>query len=360
MLTPMHLSDFDYHLPAELIAQRPPSVRDGGRLMRLDRAREGVTHHQVTDLPRLLPPRCLLVVNDTRVIPARVLCQRETGGKVELLLLEQLDASSELGRAMLSPALQQREIWWCMARASKTLRQGEQLLLGDAPDDASPRVTVLTRPASGRCLLAASPGLPASHGAVPLPPYIRRPADEDDSHRYQTVYARDAGSVAAPTAGLHFTRALLRQVRAAGVEQASVTLHVGPGTFVPVRTDEVDDHRMEEERYEVSEATARAIAEARRQGRAVVAVGTTVVRTLESTGGEAGSGRTDLFIRPGHEFAAVDALLTNFHLPGSTLLMLVAALTGRERMLAAYEEAVRQRYRFYSYGDAMLILGGER
>ena len=354
----MRLTDFDYHLPEELIAQRPPEQRDGGRLMLLDRSREGVTHHQITDLPRLLPPRSLLVVNDSRVIPARVLCRRETGGKVELLLLERLDTTSDTAAAVLAPALAQqgREVWWCMARASKVLRPGEQLHLGGGEEDSSHRVTVLTRPASGRCLVAAHRGLPGRHGAVPLPPYIRRPADEEDTRRYQTVYARDEGSVAAPTAGLHFTDDLLARLRAAGAEQARVTLHVGPGTFVPVRTDEVGDHQMEEERFEVPEATARAIASARDQQRTVVAVGTTVVRTLESTVGQRGTGRTDLFIRPGHQFAAVDALLTNFHLPCSTLLMLVAALAGRERVLAAYEQAVHSGYRFYSYGDAMLIL----
>ncbi len=353
----MRLSQFDYHLPPELIAQRPPKRRDGGRLMLLDRDRENVTHHQVTDLPRLLPPGCLLVVNDSRVIPARVLARRETGGRVELLLLERLDTTSEAAAA-LGPALRQkdREVWWCMARASKSLRPGESLLPGDGDSEDAPRITVLTRPASGRCLVSARRGLPARHGAVPLPPYIRRPADEDDVRRYQTVYARDEGSVAAPTAGLHFTPQMLQQVREASAQQVGVTLHVGPGTFVPVRADEVDDHRMEEERFTVPGATARAIAAARQEDRKVVAVGTTVVRTLESTKGEAGEGRTDLFIRPGHRFSAVDALLTNFHLPCSTLLMLVSALAGRERVLAAYEEAVRERYRFYSYGDAMLIL----
>ena len=325
--------------------------------MLLDRSSAEVAHLQITDLPRLLPPQCLLVVNDSRVIPARILCRRETGGRVELLLLERLDTDSEAATAVMASALQQqgREVWWCMARSSKALHPGEQLRLEDE-DDGSPRVTVLTRPASGRCLVAALKGLPTSHGAIPLPPYIRRPADDNDARRYQTVYARDEGSVAAPTAGLHFTEDLLRQVRDAGVEQVIVTLHVGPGTFVPVRTDEVDDHRMEEERFEVPEATAQTIARAKDEGRTVLAVGTTVVRTLESTGGQQGAGRTELFIRPGHRFAAVDALLTNFHLPCSTLLMLVAALAGRERMLAAYEEAVKEEYRFYSYGDAMLIL----
>ncbi len=350
----MRLSDFDYHLPPELIAQRPPEARDGGRLMLLDRQTEGVSHHDIADLPRLLPRRSLLVVNDSRVIPARVICRRETGGRVELLLLERLDADAA---GELAPALQVgREAWWSMARSSKALRPGERLAVGDEPDASSPRVTMLTRPASGRCLVSAPAGLAAHHGAVPLPPYIRRPADEHDLRRYQTVYAREEGSVAAPTAGLHFTDALLGQVTDAGHQRASVTLHVGPGTFVPVRTEDVNDHRMEEERYEVPQATARAIDAARQQQGRVVAVGTTVVRTLESTAGQPGSGRTDLFIRPGHRFAAVDALLTNFHLPGSTLLMLVAALAGRERMLAAYDEAVAQRYRFYSYGDAMLIL----
>lgn len=190
---------------------------------------------------------------------------------------------------------------------------------------------------------------------MPLPPYIRRSADASDRERYQTVYARHDGSVAAPTAGLHFTEALMQDLRAAGVEICRVTLHVGPGTFVPVRARQVEDHRMEQERYEVPEETAQTIARAKDEGRMVLAVGTTVVRTLETTAGEAGRGRSELFIFPGHTFQAVDGLLTNFHLPGSTLLMLVSALAGRERVLSAYNQAVEQGYRFYSYGDAMLI-----
>ena len=337
----MRAADFHYDLPEELIAQHPPAERDGGALMLLPRRSEqgAVTHHQVVDLPLLLPPGCLLVVNDTRVIPARVLARRPSGGKVELLLLEQLDSSKG-------------QVWRCMMRASKSPRRGEQLLL---PDGQS-QVTLLTRPEHGRCTVSLRQGQLTDFGAVPLPPYIRRDAGEADAQRYQTVYAKQGESVAAPTAGLHFTPTLLQRVKEAGVQVEAVTLHVGPGTFVPVRTELVQDHQMEQERYHVPQHTADEIQRARQQGRPVVAVGTTVVRTLEATGGQAGQGRTELFIVPGHRFKVVDGLLTNFHLPGSTLLMLVSALAGQPRVLEAYQEAVRQRYRFYSYGDAMLIL----
>lgn len=336
----MKLSDFTYHLPPELIAQRPPERRDGGRLMLLDRAAEGSSHHRITDLPRLLPPQSLLVVNDSRVIPARVRARRQSGGKVELLLLEQLDG--ERGQ----------ERWRCMLRSSKSPHAGEVLEL----EGGGGQVTLVSKPEAGRVEVAAGQGQLLGAGDVPLPPYIQRQTDADDLERYQTVYARQPGSVAAPTAGLHLSDELLAQLEQAGVSRAAVTLHVGPGTFTPVRHDDVSQHRMEQERYLVPPETASAIDDARQQGRRVVAVGTTVVRTLETTAGSPGSGRSELFIRPGHPFSVVQGLLTNFHLPGSTLLMLVSALAGRDRILQAYAEAVKLRYRFYSYGDAMLIL----
>jgi S-adenosylmethionine:tRNA ribosyltransferase-isomerase len=342
------VDDFDYDLPPELIAQRPPERRDGGRLLVLDRARGDVAHAQVEDLPRLLPPRCLLVVNESRVIPARLWARRATGGRVEVLLVERLDAGGATGG----------QRWSCLARSSKGPRTGEELAVEprEGATQPPPRLRVVDAPVEGRCVIEVDDGSSlAAHGAMPLPPYIRRRDDPADHDRYQTVYARADGSIAAPTAGLHFTDELLRRIDDAGIERRAITLHVGPGTFLPVRVDDVEEHRMEAERFSVPEETAAAIARAREERRAVIAVGTTVVRTLEASGGRAGSGRTDLFITPGHTFGVVEGMVTNFHLPRSTLLMLVAALAGRDRILAAYREAVSARYRFYSFGDAMLI-----
>lgn len=339
------VSDFDYDLPEERIAQAPPARRDGGRLLFVSRDRpEELTHQRIVDLPSLIPADSLLVINDSRVLPARLQAQRATGGRVEVLLLERLAE----GR------------WRCMLRSSKGPKVGERLaLLGGGETSTvgeTPTVEIATIPRAGRCEVFLDDGVIHRLGAMPLPPYIKRPADAADAERYQTVYARDEGSVAAPTAGLHLTEDLLSALEARGCEIARVTLHVGPGTFVPVRCDDPGEHRMEEERYEVSEATADAIVRARAEGRRVIAVGTTVVRTLESSVGRAGLGRTELFIRPGYRFQVVEGLLTNFHLPRSTLLMLVSAFVGREAVLSAYRAAVEAEYRFYSYGDAMLIL----
>lgn len=340
----MRLADFHYDLPPGQIAQHPPRARDGGRLMVLPRAGGEPRHATVRELPQLLPGGALLVVNRSRVIPARLHARRPTGGRVELLVLEREVADPRAG-----------DVWRCMVRASRGPRAGEELRLEQrgAPTELGCRV--LDEPVDGRCRVRLPPGAPQQCGAMPLPPYIQREEEPQDRERYQTIYAAEEGSIAAPTAGLHFTAELLERLEARGIERVPVTLHVGPGTFQPVRCQRVEDHRMEQERYEVPTATAAAIEAARVSGRPVVAVGTTVVRTLESTGGAAGGGRTELFITPGHEFRVVDGLLTNFHLPGSTLLMLVAALVGRERLLEAYDEAVRSGYRFYSYGDAMLI-----
>ena len=345
----MHTKDFHYHLPPNLIAQRPPRDRDGGRLMVLDRgSASGLTHKTITDLPDLLPEGCLLVVNDSRVIPARLAARRSTGGKVEVFLLERLKNL---------PGGQQT--WRCMLRASKRLRRGEalELLAPDGEPAPLPPMVLQDQPRSGRAsiLLPLASEILAM-GSIPLPPYITREADDQDTERYQTVYAEHEGSVAAPTAGLHFTPAILEALESRGVQVARVTLHVGPGTFSPVRTARLEDHKMESEAYEVPQETAAAVARAKAQGRPVVAVGTTVVRTLETSKAQAGPGRSELFIYPGHAFQVVDGLLTNFHLPGSTLIMLVAALTSRDRVLAAYREAVQCHYRFYSYGDAMLIV----
>ncbi|MCB9556795.1 MAG: tRNA preQ1(34) S-adenosylmethionine ribosyltransferase-isomerase QueA [Deltaproteobacteria bacterium] len=334
------LSDFDYDLPEELIAQHPPERRDGGRLLVLERQKAGLVHRQIDVLPELLPAGCLLVVNDTRVLAARLPLQRDSGGAVEALLIEQLDAKQRIWSAMLKPA--------------RRLRAGEQLLAGDT---GQPAVELLDKGQDrlARIRLLAD-DLIERIGRMPLPPYIRREAEDFDAERYQTVYARHQGSVAAPTAGLHLSPELIARLAERRIELARITLHVGPGTFLPVRVERLEAHRMHQEHYLVSERAAEQIASARRDGRPVIAVGTTSTRTLEASQGRAGSGQTDLFIRPGYRFGQIDGLLTNFHLPRSTLLMLVCALAGRERVLEAYREAVKQRYRFFSYGDAMLII----
>jgi S-adenosylmethionine:tRNA ribosyltransferase-isomerase len=302
-------------------------------------------HRSFGELDRILRPGDLLVLNDTRVFPARLLGRKETGGRCELLLLEPLDA--------------ERTRWRAIGQSSKPLRPGARLRFGALAAE------VLAAEGEGFFAVGLDRGGEAldaaleEEGQLPLPPYIRRAPNARDRERYQTVVARETGSAAAPTAGLHFTGALLERLEAAGARRAFVTLHVGPGTFLPVRGGDLEGHRMHEERYEIPAATADAFAAARRDGRRVVAVGTTVVRALESAvaGGSlrAGPGRTSIFIRPGHRFAAVDALVTNLHLPRSTLLVLVCAFRGRERVLAAYAEAIRERYRFFSYGDAMLL-----
>ncbi|MGB8933203.1 MAG: tRNA preQ1(34) S-adenosylmethionine ribosyltransferase-isomerase QueA [Anaeromyxobacteraceae bacterium] len=341
----MRISDFDYVLPEELIAQAPIEPRDAARLLVVPAAGP-YGHRMIADLPELLAPGDLLVLNDTRVIPARLLGRKESGGKAELLLCEPL--SGGLGRR-----------WRAMGQASKTIRAGARLLFDgltavvEAAEGEGFYVVLLDR--EGPELEAAL----AHAGRLPLPPYIRRAPDEHDRERYQTVLARSPGSAAAPTAGLHFTAALLERLAAIGVERTTVTLHVGPGTFLPVRAERLDDHRMHGERYEVPEEAVAAVARTRARGGRVIAVGTTSARTLESAWRVdrlvPGEGRTELFIRPGHAFGVVDVLLTNFHLPRSTLLVLACALGGRERILGAYREAVDRRYRFFSYGDAMLI-----
>jgi len=339
-------SDFDYDLPEDLIAQRAVP-RGASRLLVLDRATGRLDHRSVSDLPVLLAPGDLLVLNDTRVLASRVFAMRPTGRRFELLLLRP-DPEFVAWEALLRPS----------ARASV----GERLEL---PDGGG--VTPVASLGEGRWTVACDPPLDVARldrlGEAPLPPYISRPdgATPEDRARYQTVYAMRPGSAAAPTAGLHFTEELLDRIRAVGVETAFVTLHVGLGTFRPVTVERVADHTMHAEWYDVPAATATAVETARADGRRIVCVGTTVVRTLEgalATGGSlrAGEGWTDLFITPGFRFRAVGAMLTNFHLPRSTLLMLVSAFAGRERVLAAYREAVAERYRFFSYGDAMLIL----
>jgi len=342
----VRISDFDYDLPQELIAQEPLEERDASRLLVLDRASGRISHHRFRELPSLLDPGDLLVVNRSRVFPARLLGRRAGGGDAEVLLVRRKPDGT----------------WDALVRPGRRLRPGATV---EVADDLTVRIEGVEpgSPLRRVRLLARDVDLEATlsrRGHVPLPPYIRRPDQPADRERYQTVYARETGSVAAPTAGLHFTPALLEALTARGVERAEVVLHVGPGTFRPVEVEQVEDHRVDPEPCTIPAETAEALARARARGARVVAVGTTVTRTLESgalASGEvrAGSSETALVIVPGHRFQVVDALVTNFHLPRSSLLLLVAAFAGRERILAAYAEAVRERYRFYSYGDAMLI-----
>lgn len=355
------LSDYDFELPEAQIAQQPLGARDASRLMHVRRSTGTWEHRRFTDLAELLHPGDLLVLNDARVIPARLMgAKAGTGGRVELLVVR--PAASTLTSAALAQAPEASD-WICLGQASKGLKPGARV---NFPGGLVAEVLEGLGGGEYRVRFHASPGasfqdLLEQAGQLPLPPYITREPDAADAERYQTVYARASGSVAAPTAGLHFTEATFKSLEARGVRLAMVTLDVGPGTFLPVREEELERHKMHPERYGVPEATAAAVNAAKAEGRRVVAVGTTVVRTLESATDprtgllRAGMGDTVLFIRPGFAFRQVDVLLTNFHLPRSTLLMLVSALLGRERTLAAYREAVRAGYRFFSYGDAMLV-----
>jgi S-adenosylmethionine:tRNA ribosyltransferase-isomerase len=326
--------EFDYQLPDELIAQRP-APRGESRLLVLD-ARGAERHRHIRDLPELLAPGDLLVVNDTRVLPVRLLARRRPGGgQVEVLLAERRDDLA----------------WEALVRPGRRARPGTVLELASGLT-----AEIVDHAGNGKHTVRFSePVEPLLEriGHVPLPPYIKRPDEPADRERYQTVYARRPGAIAAPTAGLHFSAELLARLEARGIRRAAVTLHVGLGTFKPVTAELVHEHHVDAERFEIPEETVAAVAEARARGGRVVAVGTTVVRTLEGALAE-GSGTTDLFVYPGFDFQAVDLLLTNFHLPRSTLLMLVCAFAGTERVLAAYREAVERGYRFYSYGDAML------
>ncbi|MDZ7828230.1 MAG: tRNA preQ1(34) S-adenosylmethionine ribosyltransferase-isomerase QueA [Halofilum sp. (in: g-proteobacteria)] len=342
----MRVTDFQYDLPEEQIAQHPLSERSASRLLVVDGERDERTDRMFRDLPQLLREGDLLVFNDTRVFPARLLGhKRNSGGRVEILI-ERLQAD---GRSALAHV-----------RASKSPRPGTVLELAD--DRMAATVTARHDDLFELDFGEGEPLIERleQFGEVPLPPYIERAPEAGDRERYQTVYARQTGAVAAPTAGLHFDEDVLAAVRERGIETTTLTLHVGAGTFRPVRADRVEEHVMHAETVEVSQAACDAIAAARERGGRVVAVGTTVVRSLESAVSETGevrpfSGETRLFIVPGSRFRAVDGLVTNFHLPGSTLLMLVCAFGGHERMMAAYRHAVAAGYRFFSYGDAMLI-----
>ena len=336
----MRTSDFDYDLPSELIAQQPVEPRDAARLLLVSRDSGALSHHHVRDLPALLRAGDTLVLNDTRVMAARLLGVRaDTGGRVELLLLREHDDGA----------------WSALVRPGRAATPGREYRL--EASDGPVTATVRCREEEIATVTLDRPIDPASAGTVPLPPYIRE--FEGDPERYQTVFAREARSAAAPTAGLHFTPDLFGRLDQAGIERAFLTLEVGAGTFRPVRTEDPAEHVLPPERYRLPPDSADAIRTARAEGRRVIATGTTVVRTLEhALGGVEGApeGETALFIRPGHTFTAVDGLLTNFHLPRSTLLMLVSAFAGHDLMRAAYAEAIRERYRFYSFGDAMLIL----
>lgn len=336
------MSDFDYDLPEGLIASRPAPARDESRLMVLHRSGEGIEHRVFRDVVDYVRPGDALVVNETKVFPARLLGRGPGGGKVELLLLRRVEG----------------EVWEALGRPGRRLRDGAQVRVGDG--DLTAEVVEVLPGGRRRVRLRGDDveSVLRRIGRVPLPPYLRREEAPEDRERYQTVYARTPGAVAAPTAGLHFTQDLLDRIRDRGVDLVPVLLHVGPGTFRPVTEEDPARHRMEAEYYEIGPDAAARIASARPRGGRVIAVGTTTVRALETAaaGGDASSGWTEIFIHPPYTFRAVDILITNFHLPRSTLLMLVSAFAGREFVLQAYREAIERGYRFYSYGDAMLIL----
>jgi S-adenosylmethionine:tRNA ribosyltransferase-isomerase len=342
-------TDFHFELPKELIAQRPSDVRSGSRLLTLDGISGAFADRQFRDFPALLDPKDLLVFNDTRVIPARAFGVKDSGGRVELLLERALTANTALVHV----------------RASKGLRHGATVQL------AAEQSALMIGREDELFVLKFSCDVLAffqEHGQIPLPPYIDRGAEQADGERYQTVYARSLGAVAAPTAGLHFDASIFADLRSRGIAHAFVTLHVGAGTFAPMRSDDIDRHQMHAEYLDVPLRTCEAIAAARAAGGRVIAVGTTVVRGLETAAGASQEsnriapyqGSTRIFIKPGHTFRAVDAMLTNFHLPESTLLMLCSAFVGREALLAAYAHAVHARYRFFSYGDAMFLTPSRR
>jgi S-adenosylmethionine:tRNA ribosyltransferase-isomerase len=370
----MQLSDFDFDLPEESIALRPNPSRSMSRLLLLDKESGKVTDGTFADICAHLHSGDLLLLNDTRVIPARLKGKRPTGGAVELLLTEKLSSDKDSDD-------KKGERWRCIGKPAKGLGVGATVLF----DHGVTATVIAVASDGGREVLFTGLGegvsAPVALGEIPLPPYINRPVEAKDTEQYQTVYARHDGAVAAPTAGLHFTKELLEEIAAKGVTVKYITLHVGPGTFLPVRVDNVDEHKMQSERYTIGVDVVEAILDTKQKGGRVVAVGTTTTRAiegawrsleigiekeddskegeesglLESLAGGSIEGSTDIFIYPGFEFQVIDALLTNFHLPRSTLIMLVSAMAGREHILHAYREAVKEGYRFYSYGDAMFI-----
>lgn len=345
----MNLSDFDYQLPKELIAQTPAKERDQSRLLILNKDSQKIAHGRFSQIIDDLSPDDVLVINNAKVIPARLYAQKKTGGKVEILLLRKIGANARIWEALITGArkFKPKDVVYFKdelleAEIKEKGAEGKVILSFNTPDfeKVLPRV-----------------------GKMPLPPYIKRMAEDEDCERYQTIYAQKEGAVAAPTAGLHFTPALLEAIKAKGVKIVPLTLYVGMGTFMPVREEDITKHRMETEFYEIPEDTAREINAALKAGRNIVSVGTTAVRALESSAEQTADGwqlkaeckGTDIFIYPGYEFKIVKNLITNFHLPKSTLLMLVSAFAGRDTIRNAYETAIAERYRFFSYGDAMFI-----
>jgi S-adenosylmethionine:tRNA ribosyltransferase-isomerase len=343
------MSDFDYDLPEELIAQEPLSDRSASRLMVVNRQSGDITHGMFAQLPSLLQPGDLLVMNDSRVIPARLIGHRATGGEVEFLLLRELEPKR----------------WQCLLRPAKKLRIGEEIIFNAKGSGSEPDATamVIAKLDDGQGVVELDNTL-ASHlehyGRVPLPPYIHHHLDDDE--RYQTVYARESGSAAAPTAGLHFTPGLLDALGARGIETARVTLHVGLDTFRPVTATYAEDHQIHSEWCSVPQSTAEAVRDTRASGGRVIAVGTTSARTLETYGrhgdlasGQPFSGMTNIYITPGYQWTVVDVMITNFHLPKSTLLLMMSSFAGKSLLFEAYQRAIAERYRFFSFGDAMLI-----
>jgi S-adenosylmethionine:tRNA ribosyltransferase-isomerase len=371
----MDVRDFDFDLPPELIAQEPAAKRGGSRLLVVDRARGALTHARVADLPDVLRAGDLLVVNNTRVFPARLLGRRvPSGGVVECLLMRPVrpvpQTVSQTVCDTVSDTVPQpvsdTAVWEALVHPGQKLKPGARVLFEGIH---TLHGEILERRLFGRRLVrlwtedgASVDAAVDAIGHMPLPPYIKRGDRPDDRDRYQTVFAQARGSIAAPTAGLHFTPSLVAALAARGVDTTAITLHVGYGTFQPVRVDRVEDHRVEPERYEIGDAAARTIAAARAERRRIIAVGTTTTRTLEGVARDhdgaivAGSGETGLFIYPGFRFRVISGLMTNFHLPQSSLLMLVSAFAGRDLVRTAYDAAIAERYRFYSYGDSMLIL----
>ena len=342
----MKLTDFDYDLPPDRIAQSPLQQRDASRLLVVDRDTCDFHHIQFSQIGEYLPDNALLVLNDTKVIPARLIGNKSgTGGKIELLLIREKEA----------------DIWEVLAKPRRSLQIGTQIVFGNRSLTAE----VLEKPESGHCIVHLNysgtfSDILANVGNMPLPPYIRRPPNAEDKVRYQSVYATTEGAIAAPTAGLHFTQELLEELKNNGIETATLTLHVGPGTFQPVKVEDIQTHKMHAEYIHLTETEANRIRMAREGSTKIVSIGTTVVRALETAGAtdavQPYSGYSELFIYPGYQFNVVDALVTNFHLPKSTLLMLVSAFAGRNLIQKAYQEALQHNYRFYSYGDAMLII----
>ncbi len=341
----MKTKEFFFNLPKELIAQTPADKRGESRLISLNRETGKLAHKMISDFPNLIEDNTLIVVNNSRVRKARIYGTSQTGGKVEFLLIKQIDNNS----------------WETIVSKRKKQRVGKEFTF---PGDLKGKITVHNEDKTVICFSQLIDDVWLNeYGHMPLPPYIKRDDTKDDSYRYQTVYAKNTGSIAAPTAGLHFTENIIHRLRSRGIDLVSVTLHVGLGTFIPVRTENVEEHKMHREEYEISENTAFKINEAKKAGRKILAVGTTSLRTIESAWRDSpvkntiipGKSSTDIFIYPGFEFKVADQMLTNFHTPDSSLILLVSAFAGKENIKNAYAEAIKGKYRFFSYGDAMLI-----